>query len=133
MEEMTSEQKKLFKQFIQICKDEHQAKTLGNLLISLKNNEIKNSLSEIQEIHKAYKGTGENNSIQEVRKRIDSFQQCINEVYCEIFNLENGTKSQMLIDIEDAHQKSQELTEIYHDFYGEQNDGIIKQLETACQ
>ena len=79
MEEMTSEQKKLFKQFIQICKDEHQAKTLGNLLISLKNNEIKNSLSKIQEIHKAHKGTGENNSIQEIREDIDLSQQHINQ------------------------------------------------------
>lgn len=135
MEEMTNEQKKLFKQFIQICKDEHQAKTLENLLTSLKNNEIKNSLSEIQEIHKAYKGARENDSIQEIRKDIDLSQQHINEVYYKIFNLEDEEemKSQMLINIEDAHQKSQELTKIYHDFYGEQNDGIIKQLETACQ
>lgn len=143
MEELTQEQRNLFDKFIKIFKDKQSISNLQTLFSLIEENKVQDIVNKINGINQAYNGDKEKGSmsIKELREYIETIQKRLDEIFWKIFQ-ENGdgdVESQVLIDIQKAHEQAKKMQESYQQFYdtkdsqGNTTQGIITKLQEACQ
>lgn len=128
----------------EIINDEAKCQTLENLLQIIQDNSLQNNLNDLSELQKKKAEIkNQHKEVSEILADAKLSQEHIDEIYYKIYNIENeegeGNSSQVLIDIEDAQTKAQEMKESYQQFYntkdsqGNETQGIITKLKTACK
>lgn len=139
-----NKQEQILAKTAEILRDEAKYNALARFLQLIENDSLQTNLNYLGELQQ--KKDDIDNQHKEIGKILDDAklsQECIDKIYYKIYNIENeegeGNLSQVLIDIEDAQTKAQEMKESYQQFYdtkdsqGNETQGIITKLKTACK
>lgn len=136
MEDLTSEQKRVFNKFLKIFSKADSLGKLDDFLKLVEEQKIQEVLDEINQLRREMQGDASQNemSIKEAIEDIRVAQKKIDEVYRKIFDTsqEDGTyQSSVLNEMDKIKNFMSAIQKDYDRFYGEQ--GLIVKLEEACK